>query len=96
MKAEKLNQGQHEIGYAYPTSDLATKAGLATKGSFFYTRGCYFYTTDPSHKSITPFASFEEAEAYAKSQGTAPHRYSLDHEKNAKFRVSLNKEKEGV
>lgn len=62
----------HEIGYAYPTSDYATKMGK---------HGVYV-----EHKGkLTPMVSYDAALAHVAALGTEPSRWSIDHPKNASF-----------
>lgn len=74
-KAQRSDNGTHEISYAYATSQAATKAG-------FRLTGCYLYE---SHGHTTGFASQEDALALAATQGTTPSRWSIDHPKNARL-----------
>lgn len=71
---------EHVIGYAYPTSDHATLFG-------FGKQGCY---TLLESGNLQGFASLQDAEEKAKTLGSIPGRWSLDHPAN------MTQNKQGV
>lgn len=67
--------GHHRISYAYPTSTNATRVGRAKEGAFIV------YTDS----KLEGFDTREDALTHARSLGTAPDRWSMDHPANAHF-----------
>jgi hypothetical protein len=78
-----LQSGQHRICYAYASSVGATRLGRGKNG-------CYVLETAISEVALD---SYEEAAERAKSLGTEPNRWSMDHHDNARF---LTNEVRGV
>jgi len=76
MSDHQLRDGQHFIGYAYPSSVIADAVG--------HPNGCHYYTRG-TKGSITVFATYEATLQHALTQGTEPSRWSKDHPLNAKF-----------
>lgn len=69
------DQGEHYLGYAYPTSIMASRLKRARTGCFFVQR----------IDGTTPAASFAEALQVAAQQPTVPHRWSMDHPFNLRY-----------
>lgn len=65
---------KHHIGYAYPTSDIATQLKFRD--------GCFYYE---SGLTTIGFSSYQEALEHATVVGTNPSRFSMDHPKNQHF-----------
>jgi len=66
---------RYEIAYAYPSSDHAKKCGFAESGCFIVS----------IKNEVTGFATYSEAESFAKESGLEPGRWSIDHPDNAHF-----------
>lgn len=67
--------GEHEIGYAYASSDIAEKAKKPN--------GCHYLKIGAKVTGV--FDSYAEAVLASAEAGTAPSRWSKDHPDNAKF-----------
>ena len=67
--------GEHSIGYAYPSSTLAKKMGRAKTGCHYVDAG----------GATTAVDSYSAAAEHAKSLGTKPNRWSMDHQANEAF-----------
>lgn len=67
----------YEVGYAYPTSETANRLNRSA--------GCHFYRASAV---LLAFDAAADAEAYARSTGLAPSRFSIDHPMNAKYRLN--------
>jgi len=78
ISMEKIEMDQHYIGYACPTSEIARRCKKYHEGCFFVA-DTNFTNSQDAH---TPFNTYEEALAYAKTKGTRPNRWSLDHPAN--------------
>jgi len=81
MNSEIINADEYEIGYAYPTSDLAEQLGQGDAG-------CHYVATAAS---ITPHPTFADALRHARALGAAPGRWSRDHPLNVHFLSDADK-----
>ena len=70
-----IADGEHTIGYAYPTSHAAVRLG-------FSSNGCHFVETADSAVAA---GSYADAKMIALNLGTTPSRWSKDHPDNARF-----------
>lgn len=66
-------EGEHLIGYAYPSSPLAKRMGRSRTG-------CYFVQTTAQQ---SPQPSYDAAVGHVAQLGTVPQRWSIDHPLNA-------------
>lgn len=64
---------EHVIGYAYPSSTLATQLGFAKSGCF----------TVQVAGTLAPAKTYNDARAAVKRLGTTPGRWSWDHANNS-------------
>lgn len=76
----KGSAGAHEIGYAYPTSELAASMGRSASG-------CYFYRQ--FGQKPEPCDCLSAARDVAARRNTSPGRWSFDHPLNAHMRPPI-------
>lgn len=74
-KVCNLDPHEHEIGYAYPSSDHASRLHHSKTGCF----------TLKTCELELPFSSFQLAAKKAEELGTKPGRWSWDHPLNQGF-----------
>ena len=70
-----VKSGFHYVGYAYPTSTMASRLNRAKDG-------CWFLRVEG--RPDAGFSSRENAVAAAAAAGTKPDRWSVDHPANAR------------
>lgn len=75
------NPAEHELGYAYPSSKLATQLGHGRSGCFTVKVG----------DTILPAKTYSDAKAAVERLGTVPGRWSWDHPQNRHL-ATLNAE----